>query len=304
MQINKVAFIGKGGVGLLYGSMIARALGDDAVEFVMDDARFQRHAADQLKINGEPCGLRSVRASEAGPADLVILAVKTTGLNQALDTMRAVVGSDTRIASLCNGITSEQKIAACFGWKRTVLGICQGMDAVFLNSELTYGKSGEIRFGAAPETDPAVVADIAELYARAGIAHTVEENIQYHMWAKLMLNVGINQTCMAYGGTYGSATEPGGEQRRSLVAAMREALAVANAEGIALTEADLSQMVRLIEGLDPAGMPSMAQDRINRRKTEVEEFSGTICRLAARHDIQVPQNEWLYTRICEIEAGW
>lgn len=63
-------------------------------------------------------------------------------------------------------------------------------------------------------------------------------------------------------------------------------------------------MVRLIEELDPAGMPSMAQDRINRRKTEVEEFSGTICRLAARHDIQVPQNEWLYTRIREIEAGW
>ena len=89
-----------------------------------------------------------------------------------------------------------------------------------------------------------------------------------------------------------------------VVAAMREALAVANAEDIALTEADLSQMVRLIEGLDPAGMPSMAQDRINRRKTEVEEFSGTICCLAARHDIQVPQNEWLYTRIREIEAGW
>ena len=39
MQINKVAFIGKGGVGLLYGSMIARALGNDAVEYVMDDTR-------------------------------------------------------------------------------------------------------------------------------------------------------------------------------------------------------------------------------------------------------------------------
>ena len=46
----------KGGVGLLYGSMIARALGDDAVEFVMDDARHERHAADRLRINGEPCG--------------------------------------------------------------------------------------------------------------------------------------------------------------------------------------------------------------------------------------------------------
>ena len=54
MQINKVAFIGKGGVGLLYGSMIARALGNDAVEYVMDDARFERHAGDALTVNGEP----------------------------------------------------------------------------------------------------------------------------------------------------------------------------------------------------------------------------------------------------------
>lgn len=52
------------------------------------------------------------------------------------------------------------------------------------------------------------------------------------MWAKLMLNDGINQTCMAYGGTYGSATEQGSEQRRCFVSAMRETLAVANAEGV------------------------------------------------------------------------
>ena len=89
-----------------------------------------------------------------------------------------------------------------------------------------------------------------------------------------------------------------------LVAAMREARVVANAEGIAIAEADLSQMVELLETLDPAGMPSMAQDRIARRKTEVEEFSGTICRLAAEHGIEVPQNEWLYQRIREIEASW
>lgn len=304
MRINKVAFIGKGGVGLLYGSMIARVLGDDAVDFVMDDARYERHAADQLRINGEPCSLRSVRASEATPADLVILTIKTTGLTQALDTMEAVVGPETRIASLCNGITSEQKIAERFGWQRTVLGICQGMDAVFLNNELTYGRPGEIRFGAAPDTDPAVVADIADLYSRAGIAHVVEPDIKRRMWTKLMMNVGVNQTCMVYGGTYGSATGRGSEQRRSLVAAMREARVVANAEGIAIAESDLSQMVELLETLDPAGMPSMAQDRIARRKTEVEEFSGTICRLAAEHSIEVPQNEWLYQRIREIEASW
>ena len=291
MQINKVAFIGKGGVGLLYGSMIAQALGNDAVEYVMDDARFERHANDALTVNGKPCALKSVRASEAMPADLVILTVKTTGLDQALKTMERVVGPNTLIASLCNGITSEQKIAERFGWEHTVLGICQGMDAIFLNGELTFTNTGEIRFGAAAGTDPATVAAIDELYTRCGIAHTVEADIAHRMWAKLMLSDGINQTCMAYGGKYGSATEQGSEQRRCFVSAMRETLAVANAEGIGLTEADLTQMVHLIEGLDPAGMPSMAQDRVARRKTEVEEFAGTICRLAAKHDIQAPQNE-------------
>ena len=207
MQINKVAFIGKGGVGLLYGSMIAQALGNDAVEYVMDDARFERHAGDALTVNGKPCALKSVRASEATPADLVILTVKTTGLDVALKTLESVVGPDTLIASLCNGITSEQKIAERFGWEHTVLGICQGMDAVFLNGELTYTNAGEIRFGAAAGTDPATVIAIDELYTRCGIAHTVEHDIAHRMWAKLMLNDGINQTCMAYGGTYGSATE-------------------------------------------------------------------------------------------------
>lgn len=304
MQINKVAFIGKGGVGLLYGSMIAQALGNDAVEYVMDDARFERHAGDALTVNGKPCALKSVRASEATPVDLVILTVKTTGLDVALKTLESVVGPDTLIASLCNGITSEQKIAERFGWEHTVLGICQGMDAVFLNGELTFTNTGEIRFGAAAGTDPAAITAIDELYTRCGIAHTVESDIAHRMWAKLMLNDGINQTCMAYGGTYGSATEPGSEQRRCLVSAMRETLAVANAEGVELTEADLTQMAHLIEGIDPAGMPSMAQDRVARRKTEVEEFAGTICRLAAKHDIQAPQNEWLYQRIRDIEASW
>ena len=294
MQINKVAFIGKGGVGLLYGSMIAKALGNDAVEYVMDDARFERHANDALTVNGKPCALKSVRASKATPADLVILTVKTTGLDAALKTMERIVGPDTLIASLCNGITSEQKIAERFGWEHTVLGICQGMDAVFLNGALTFTNAGEIRFGATAGTDPATVTAIDGLYTRCGIAHTVEDDIAHRMWAKLMLN----------DGTYGSATEQGSEQRRSFVSAMRETLAVANAEGIELTEADLTQMVHLIEGLDPAGMPSMAQDRAAQRKTEVEEFAGTVRRLAAKHDIQAPQNEWLYRRIRDIEASW
>ena len=214
------------------------------------------------------------------------------------------MGPRTAIASLLNGITSEERVAERFGWGRTVLSVAQGMDAVFIGGEMTYTHPGEIRFGAAPGTDPGVVDDVADLYGRAGIPHVVEAGIRRRMWVKLMLNVGINQTCMAFGGTYGTASEPGSEQNRCFVAAMREALAVARAEGIDVTEADLVQMADLVAGLEPDGLPSMAQDRINRKPTEVEEFSGTVIRLAERHGILVPTNRWLYGRIHEIEAGF
>jgi 2-dehydropantoate 2-reductase len=107
-----------------------------------------------------------------------------------------------------------------------------------------------------------------------------------------------------YGSTYGDAIAEGSEQNRCFIAAMREAKAVANAEGIPLTEDDLTAMVDVIGVLDPAGMPSMAQDRVNRKKTEVALFAGTIIERAEKYGIHVPQNRWLYQRVREIEASW
>ncbi len=304
MDIKSVAIVGKGAVGLLHGSKIAQNAGLESLVFAMDDARFERHRDDQVLINGEPCPIETVPMSACEPVDLVIVTVKATGLDEAIESMAPLVGPDTRIISLLNGVTSEEHIAARYGWKHLVLAITQGMDAVFIDGKLTFSHPGEIRLGAAPETEPGVVEDIARLLERAQIVHVVEQDIRRRMWTKLMVNVGINQTCMVYGSTYGEATAKGSDQYRCLIAAMREAKAVANAEGIDLTEEDLTSMVDMIAGLDPVGMPSMAQDRINRKKTEVDLFAGTIIERAERHGILVPQNRWLYQRVREIEASW
>ena len=304
MAIERVAILGRGAVGLLYGTIAEKNLGPGAVQYVMDDERFARHDGEAVTVNGEPCRVPTIPASEAEPVDLVILAIKAPGLPTALDTMERLVGPHTAIASLINGVTSEERVAERFGWERTVLSVAQGMDAVFIGTDMTYRHPGEVRLGPAPDTAPGVVDAVADLYARAGIPHVVEKDIRRRMWVKLMLNVGINQTCMVFGGTYGSASEPGSEQNRCFIAAMREALAVARAEGVDVTEKDLAQMAQLIASLDPDGMPSMAQDRINEKPTEVEEFAGTICRLAERHGLLVPTNQWLYQRIREIESGF
>lgn len=303
MMISKVAIIGKGALGLLYGTLISQALGHDSVEYVMDDAHFERHCNDEITVNGSLCTIKTVPEQKARIADLVIVAVKATGLEEALDTLQYVVGPRTCIVSLLNGVTSEQRIAQRFGWERVALSVAQGMDAVFIDNKLTYTHSGEIRFGASELTNPEVITSLDNFYSQVGITRIVEKDIRHRLWVKLMLNVGVNQTCMAYGGNYGSVAMPG-EQHRCFIAAMRETLAIAQAEGVMVTEQDLTQMAELEASLDPAGLPSMAQDRINRKPSEVEEFSGTILRLAEKHHILVPQNRWLYDKICEIERNY
>ena len=303
MAISRMTIMGKGAIGLLYGSIAAKTLGADAVEYVMDDARFERHAHDRLKINGSPCELASVRAGEARTAELLVFAVKATGLDAALDEATALVGPSTRIVSLLNGVTSEQRIAERFGWDNVVLATAQGLDATFLSGELRYSCAGHIHLGAAEGTAAGVVDDIADFFERAGVPHIVEQDIRHRLWAKLMLNVGVNQTTMVFGGTYGSVTtDP--EQVRCFVAAMREVRAVAAAEGVTLTEEELTGMFELCASMAPDGMPSMAQDRVARRPTEVEEFSGTICRLGQKHHVLTPQNAWLHERVRQIEASW
>lgn len=303
MTINRMTIIGRGAIGLLYGSIAAATLGNDAVEYVMDDDRFARHEGEQIRVLGQPCNLPTVRAEDAKPAELLLLAVKASGLDTALDLAAPLVGPKTRIVSLLNGITSEERCAERFGWPGVVPATAQGLDATYLDHNLRYSCAGHIHIGAGNKTSPAAVADVADFFERAGVPHIVEEDIRHRLWAKLMLNVGVNQTTMVFGGTYGSVTtDP--EQVRCFVAAMREVRAVAAAEGVTLTEEELTGMFELCASMAPDGMPSMAQDRVARRPTEVEEFSGTICRLGQKHHVLTPQNAWLHERVRQIEASW
>ena len=119
-----------------------------------------------------------------------------------------------------------------------------------------------------------------------------------------MLNVGVNQACMVFETGYGGISEEGSLPRLVMVSAMREAKLVSNAEGITLTEDDLVGYVDLMASLSPESMPSMAQDRVNKKRSEVELFAGTVIRLAKKHGFIVPTNEYLYNRVMEIEAEY
>ena len=89
-----------------------------------------------------------------------------------------------------------------------------------------------------------------------------------------------------------------------MISAMREVLAIANAESIDLTEKDINFYVSLLQGLLKDGMPSMAQDRLQHRHSEVDMFAGTVIDIAKKHGILVPTNQFLYNSVKEIEKSY
>ena len=302
-QIENVAVVGMGALGLLYGKKITDALGIDAVRYVMDDDRFAKYMGQTFSCNGEKASFRMVRESEAAPADLVIVAVKGTGLERAMDTMKGCVGPDTIIMSVLNGISSEELLGARFGFDHLIYTVAQGMDAMKFGNALSYTKFGKLHIGIAGGGKPENLQLVKALFDRVEMPYVIEEDILYRLWGKFMLNVGVNQTCMVYETTYGSVLTDN-EAYRTLIATMREVIALAQAEGVNLTEADLNQYVDLIGTMNRDNMPSMRQDRVNRKPSEVELFAGTVIRLAEKHGLRVPTNQFLYQRVQEIEKEY
>lgn len=302
-EITKVSIIGMGALGLLYGSHIVKHLGMDAVDFIMDDKRFEKYKNQKFYCNEKEISFTLTRESEAEPTDLFIVAVKCTGLKEAIVSMRKCVGPDTIILSVLNGISSEQVIGSHYGMDKVLYTVAQGMDAMKFEHKLQYAHIGELHLGIVDQSQSDKLQRVITFFDQTEIPYVVEEDILHRMWSKFMLNVGINQTCMVYNTTYAGALAYG-EPNRIMISAMREVIAIANAEGIRLTEADLNQYIDIIGKLNPEGMPSMAQDRINRKPSEVESFAGTVLEIAKKHNIYVPTNEFLYRRVKEIEQEY
>lgn len=302
-KIEQVSIVGMGALGILYGSHMAKAIGFDRVHYVMDEKRYEKYKDLPVFCNNEELRFHCVPCPEAQPADLLIVAVKATGLQAAMDVMEKSVGPDTVILSVMNGISSEEIIAGRYGKEHLIYTVAQGMDAMKFGSKLTYTKMGILAVGVREEIQRPNLERVCEFFERIQLPYQAEDDIQHRLWSKFMLNVGVNQTCMVYSCTYSDVWREG-QERDTILGAMREVIAVANAEGIGLTEEDLNEYDRIIHTLSPDGTPSMGQDRIAKRHSEVEMFAGTILAYGKKHGIPTPVNQWLYDRVKEIEKTY
>lgn len=301
-EIKTVGLIGLGAVGALYADRLLASGAD--LRVIVDEGRKARYEAEGVFVNGRRVDFPYAAPKDAEPVDLLIIATKFGGLRGALETAAGFVGEDTLIVSLINGVTSEGIVAERFGDKNVLYSVAQGMDATKVDGHLTYTHPGVVLLG---EREPgeisARVQMVADYLTPRGVKVQPVTDMVRRQWAKLMLNVGVNQAVMVFEGDYGTVHVPG-KARDVMIGAMQEARMIAGLEGYEITPKELEDYVALIDSLAPAGKPSMRQDGEAHRKSEVELFAGTMVRLAQKHGVSVPVNEWLYARVQEMEAAY
>lgn len=302
MKINKVAIVGMGALGLMYGEHIQEA-GSVELFFIMDKERKARHLQDKYIINNIEKQFKLVSPEDGQPMDLIIVATKFGGLEQAMEEMAPFVGQNTIVFSVLNGITSEELLIDRFGAKNVLHCVVLGMDAVRKETSLTYQHKGVVKIGAVNADNFGALTSVCEFFESIALPYSKEEDILHALWAKLLLNVGINQTCMIYETNYGGAFD-NPEARKNMFAAMHEVIAVAQAVGVNLTETDFEGCVQVLKGLSYEGMPSMRQDGLAKRISEVDLFAGTIVALGKKYGVPTPVNEFYYQRIKAIEAKY
>ena len=290
-KIETIDIVGLGALGVMYADFFTKKLGKERVRVLADADRITRYREDAITFNGQVCDFNYLDAAkESRPAELILFAVKYGALETAMEEVAHLVGKDTILISVLNGIRSEDDLGRKFGAEKVVHCIAQKMDAMKEIHTATCKNKGELALGVLNGGKEENLAAVKAFFDETGFTYSCPKDMRHTMWAKLLCNVGVNQTVSLYAGTYRTVQEEG-EAREMMKAAMQETILVANAEGVGLSEKDLTDWVAIIDGLNPDGEPSMRQDSKAGRKTEVVLFAGTICELGKKHGIATPMND-------------
>jgi 2-dehydropantoate 2-reductase len=305
-KIETVSIIGLGAIGAAFLAEASPNMEYSDLRVIAGGTRGAKLRADGIAVNGEVLRPRIIDPDEdAGVSDLLIFAVKFGQLADAIENARRFVGERTVILSLLNGISSENIIGERFGADKLLYSYAVGTDAGNTGSARSYTRMFTIPFGEKTNTPGQYsenVLAVDEFLSRVGIPHEVPEDMLKSLWWKYMMNMGVNQSLGVTRLPY-RAIQRGGIVRKLARDIMLEAITVANAEGVTLTETDADAALAVIDTIGAEGKPSTLQDIEARRVTEIEIFSGDLLRLGKKHGLALPINETLYTIIKGIEES-
>lgn len=287
-EIESVALIGLGAVGTVVGSRLQEALpGNFSV--IADARRQEKLRKEGIVFNGQRYDFAF--ADGTGFRDLILIATKSTALEDALNTITPYVGPDTLILSLLNGIDSEEIVAERFGQEHVLYSYYLGHPSMREGNRITHDGEYCIYCGEADNrTLSGKVSAVEKLFGRTGIPCRIPEDMISALWQKFVINIGCNQASALLRRPYGHLQE--NEQAMALARRMMdEAAAVARKLNIAGAGRMAGEAEEVIRSMNPEGKSSMLQDVEAGRPNEIGIFAGTLCRIAGAIGYPVPWNE-------------
>lgn len=300
-EIKSVAILGAGAMGAAYAARFSDGA-QFTPEFVARSPRYELLRAEGVTVNGKHYSVPVVHPDEStAPADLVVVALKQHHLEEAAKDLKNVIGNETTIVSVMNGLDSEEYLGSVYGMDKLLYTIAVGIDAVREGNKVVYTNPGKIIFG---EPENSQISDrvrsVQDALTRAGIAFDTPADMIRMLWWKFMVNVGVNQASAAMRAPYG-VFQTSTEAQALMDSLMREVIVLAQRIGVNLVEKDLEGWYTVLKSLSPNGKTSMLQDIEAGRKTEVEAFAGKVVELGKKHGVPTPVNETLFNIVKVLE---
>ncbi|PJE08076.1 2-dehydropantoate 2-reductase [Mycobacterium sp.] len=303
----KVAVIGCGAMGSIYAAKLADA-GNEVLVVDRYQPGIDQIARHGLRITGPGYDHTvQLRASTVAPAesmDLIVLAVKAADVTTAAHQALPMLGEDTSVLTIQNGLGSAEIVADIVGDQRLAVGIASGFGgARVAPGHVRHNAMRAMRFGAYSSMPPSTVESIARTWADAGFDAAAVTDIAAMQWEKLICNVAYSAPCALTGMTVGQVMDDP-EMGPISRAAAKEAWRVAFASDIEINVTDPVEHVRTFGSAMPDAKPSALLDHEARRVSEIDVINGAVPRQGARVGVDAPVNATLTALVKAIEKRW
>jgi 2-dehydropantoate 2-reductase len=297
----RIAVVGAGGVGGGFGAALAKAGAD--VTFIARGAHLAAMKRDGLKVQSPRGDTHQVptqatdNPAEIGVVDIVLFCVKLWDVESAGAAIRPLVGPDTAVIPLQNGIDAAQRLLPILGPTAVMGGVAQISASIVAPGVIQQvGTFMRMIFGELDGKRSQRGEDFLALCQKAGFDATLSEQIVTELWMKFILlatNAGITA----------ATRRPLGELRDDpdirpvMLAALREVFAVGKAKGVALPADAVDKILDFIGHAPPAMKASMALDLDRGNRLELPWLNGKVVELGRQLGVPTPTHGTLYAML-------
>lgn len=286
----RIAIIGAGGIGGLYGARLVRAQAADVV-FLARGATLDALRCQGLEVRSPAETFRVPvvamdDAADVGPVDVVLHTTKMTSFRDALDSALPFFGHDTLLVTTQNGVEAPDLAAEVLGLDRVAPGIARVLSRIEAPGVIDFfGGPGSLVFGSRDGTPDPRLEALESALVRAGVPTGIPDDIWVELWAKAMYVVPHG----AIGALVDASLDAvRGPLRSTFATAAAEIGAVGRARGVRIPDDAVARTLAFADAMPGDATTSMQRDLLAGLPNELNAQVGAICRMGARLGVPTP----------------